>query len=227
MKRAVGLLAAGLAMPAGVAVANGVSGNDGGPPPLPGCKPSHYTPPKCHRPPPPTSSTVTVTVPGTTTTVTQPGTTITQPGTTTTIVAPSPPPTIVVTQGPTSQTVNITITINGVPETITVPGTVPGSKPACKNTLRSAKLGPLPTRFAKVKRVAVAINGHNQIRSILAGRRVNVSVAGLACGTYPIVANDFPNTRAIVPVLRIWTLTGGKGLQRAGFPDPIPPIGLS
>ena len=82
-------------------------------------------------------------------------------------------------------------------------------------------------RFKHVRRAAVALNGHNQIRSVLAGRRVNVNLAGLACGTYPIVVNDFPNTRAIVPVLRIWTLTGGKGLQRAGFPDPVPPIGLS
>ena len=223
MKRAVGLLAAGLAMPAGVAVANGV-GNNGGPPP-PQCKPyqQHCRP---HRPPP-TTSTVTVTVPGTTTTVTEPGTTITEPGTTTTITTPAPAPTIVVTPGPTSTTVNVTITINGVPTTTTIPGTVPGSKPACKSTLTTSKLGPLPTRFKHVKRAAVAINGRNQIRSVLSGRRVNVSLKGLACGTYPIVVNDFPNTRAIVPVLRIWTLTGGKGLQRAGFPDPVPPIGLS
>ena len=220
MKRTLGLLAAGLAMPAGVAIASVTSGNGGGPP---SCQYGQHCRP--HKPPP-TSSTVTVTVP-ITTTVTAPGTTVTEPGTTTTVIQQSAPPTVVVTPGPTSQTVNITITINGVPETVTVPGTMPGAKPACKVTLKSVELGPLPTRFSKVKRVSVVIDGHKQIRSVTKGRKVNVSVAGLACGTYATVVNDFPNTRKVVPVLRIWVLTGGKGIQKIGFPDPVPPIGLS
>jgi hypothetical protein len=176
----------------------------------------------------PTTGT-TVTEPGTTTTVTETQT-ITVPGPPVTVTVPAPPsapPTVVVTQGSVNNTVNITITVNGVPETVTVPGTVPGTKPACVNTLKSARLGPLPHRFSKVRHVLVSINGHNQARTVLAGRFVNVSVAGLACGTYPIVVNDSPNTRAIVPVLRIWSLNGGTKLVRAGFPDPVPPIGLS
>ena len=229
MKRALTLVAIFAAVPTGVALAGVTGGGDGQPPP--GCKPSGYTPKKCHHHPPPTTSTSTTTEGGTTTTVTQtvtaPGTTVTEPGTTVTVTTPAPPPTVIVTPGPITNTVTITITVNGVPETVTVPGTVPGTKPGCKVTLKSAKLGPLPVRFGKTKHVAVALNGHNQIRSVLAGRRVNVNLTGLACGTYPIVVNDSPNTRAIVPVLRIWTLTGGRGLQRAGFPDPVPPIGLS
>ena len=36
------------------------------------------------------------------------------------------------------------------------------------------------------------------------------------------VVNDTPDTqRAVQPVLRIWALTGGKGIQKAGFPLPV------
>jgi hypothetical protein len=207
-------LACGLAFPAGAALADGMSQG----PPHPGCKPSDNTPPKCH-----TTSTVTVTEPGTTSTET-----VTVPGPTTTVTTPAPPPpTVVVTPGPVNQTVTITITINGVPETITVPGAMPGTLPSCTNTLKSAVLGPLPVRYARVKTVDVRINGKVQQHPTLKGRHVNVNLAGLACGTYPIVINDVPNKRSIRPVLRIWTLTGGKGLQRVGFPLPVPPIGLS
>ena len=221
MKRALGLLAAGLAMPAGIAVAN-VAG--GGPPPPPSCKPyQQHCPPPTHTQP--TSSTVTVTVPGTT--VTEPGTTITEPGTTTTIIQPSAPPTVVtVTQGPTSQTVNVTITINGVPQTITVPGTVPSTKPSCVNTKRSALLGPLPFRFHRGLHVSVAVNGSRQLRTVQAGRKVNVSLPA-ACGPVAFVVNDVPNTRAIRPVLRIWLLEGNNRIVRVGSPLPVPPIGLS
>jgi hypothetical protein len=213
------------ALPMGVGVAAATSSDQG--PPHPGCKPSHDTPPKCR-----TTSTVTVTTPGgtTTETVTEPGVTVTEPGTTVTVTTPAqptPPPTVVVTQGPINNTVNITITINGVPQTITVPGQLPGSNPTCINTDSSARLGPLPSRFSKTKRVTVVVGGRHQVRNLLRGRNVNINVAGLECGVYPIVANDFPNTRAIVPVLRIWTLGAGKKITRAGFPDPIPPIGLS
>lgn len=221
MNRPLAIVATVVASAAGVAAASATTGG-GGPG---GCDQYHHCPTTNTRP-----TTTTVTVTGPSTTVTEPGTTVTEPGTTTTITEPAPPapaPTIVVTPGPVTNTVNITITINGVPQTVTVPGSVPGSKPACTNTLKSARLGPLPVRFKRTHRVAVSINARNQIRSVLKGRFVNVSTAGLACGTYPIVVNDFPNTRAITPVLRIWTLTGGKRVQRAGFPDPVPPIGLS
>ena len=220
MKRALALLAAGLAMPAGIAVAN-VAG--GGPPPPPSCKPyQRHCPPPTHTQP--TSSTVTVTVPGTT--VTEPGTTITEPGTTTTIIQPSAPPTVVVTPGPTSQTVNITITINGVPETITVPGTVPSASKACVNTRRTAQLGPLPFRFHRGLHVAVRVNGNQQLRTVGAGRKVSVNLPA-ACGPVAFVVNDVPNTRAIRPVLRIWLLEGGNRIVRVGSPLPVPPIGLS
>jgi hypothetical protein len=208
-----------LAFPLGVGVSVAASGHNHPGDGHPGCKPSDNTPQKCR-----TTSTVTVTTPGTTTTVTA-------PGTTTTVTVPAPPtptpaPTVVVTQGPTSTTVNITITINGVSTTTTVPGSMPGSKPACVNTRKSAVLGPLPKRYANVSRVAVRINGHTQNHNTLPGRKVSVNLP-TACGTYPIVINDIPNKRSIRPVLRIWTLTGGNGLQRVGFPLPVPPIGLS
>lgn len=208
-----------LAFPMGVGIAAATS--SGGQPGdgHPGCFPSHDTPQKCR-----TTSTVTVTTPGTTVTQVE---TVTAPGTTVTVPAPpSPPPTVVVTPGPVNNTVIITITINGTSTSTTVPGTMPGSKPACANTRKSAVLGPLPTRFAKVKRVAVRINGHVQNHNTLPGRRVQVNLPK-ACGVYAIVINDIPNKRSIRPVLRIWNLTGGNGLQRIGFPLPVPPIGLS
>jgi hypothetical protein len=222
MKKLLMIGATLMALPMGVGVAAATSsgGSGGG-----GCKWDCTTNTE-------TTKTVTVTTPGgtTTETVTEPGVTVTEPGTTVTITTPaqpSPPPTVVVTQGPINNTVNITITINGVPQTITVPGQLPGTTPSCVNTSASASLGPLPVRFSKTKRVAVAVGGRNEVRSLSAKRFANINVAGLECGVYPIVANDFPNTRAIVPVLRIWTLGPGKKIQRAGWPDPLPPIGLS
>ena len=210
MKRALGLLAAGLAMPAGAALADGVGGNDG----HPGCKPSHDTPPKCR-------TTTTVTEPGTTTTVTQ---TVTVPGPTTTVTQPAPPPQVVVTPGPTNTTVTITVTINGVPQSVTVPGTLP-ARP-CVNTQRTALLGPLPARFRAGLPVTVAVNGDHQNRTMQAGRKVRVTLPA-ACGPVALVVNDRPNTRAIRPVLRIWLLEGGSRIVRVGFPLPTPPIGLS
>lgn len=210
MKRALGLLAAGLAMPAGVAIAGGVNG--GGPPPS--CQYGDH----CR-----TTSTTRPTTPTVTETTTQ---TITEPGTTTTVVEPSSPPVVTVTQGPTSQTVNITITINGVPETITVPGTVPSASKACVNTRRTAQLGPLPFRFHRGLHVAVRVNGNQQLRTVGAGRKVSVNLPA-ACGPVAFVVNDVPNTRAIRPVLRIWLLEGGNRIVRVGSPLPVPPIGLS
>lgn len=227
MKKLLMIGATLAALPLGVGVAEATS--QGGGPPGGNCNPKYQ-----HCPPPTTSTdkTVTVTTPGgtTTETVTEPGVTVTEPPTTVTVTTPaqpSPPPTIVVTQGSVNNTVNITITINGVPQTITVPGQMPGTNPSCFNTTASASLGPLPVRFSKTKRVTVVVGGRHQVRTLGKGRNVKINVAGLACGVYPIVANDFPNTRAIVPVLRIWTLGAGKKITRAGFPDPLPPIGLS
>ena len=221
------------ALPMGVGVAAATSSGGGG------------DNPKCdkyHKCPPDITKTVTVTTPGgtETKTVTTPAVTVTAPPTTVTVTAPSAPSqtqsqsqtqTVVVSAGPTNGTVNITITTNGVPQTITVPGTVPGTKPSCVSTASgaSAKLGPLPKRFDKVKRVAVVIGGRHEVRTLTGKhlRSAKINVAGLPCGVYPIVTNDFPNTRAVVPVLRIWTLGAGKKITRAGFPDPLPPIGLS
>ena len=210
-----------LAFPMGVGIAAAAS--SGGQPGdgNPGCKPSDDTPQKCR-----TTSTITVTTPGTTVTQVE---TVTAPGTTVTVPAPpSPPspPTIVVTPGPVNNTVTITITINGTTTSTTVPGTIPGSKPACVNTTGSALLGPLPSRYSKVKRVSVAINGKHETTNLLSGRFARISVPK-ECGTYPIVINDVPNTRKIRPVLRIWQVDNGNKLVRAGFPLPIPPIGLS
>jgi hypothetical protein len=210
--RTIGLLLLAFPMGAGLAAAASSDNQPGDG--HPGCKPSDNTPPKCR-----TTSTVTVTTPGTTTTVTEPGTTVTVP-------APPSSPTVVVTPGPVNNTVTITITINGVPTSTTVPGSMPGTLPSCVNTRKSAILGPLPQRYSRVNRVAVRINGHVQNHNTLPGRKVLVNLP-TACGTYPIVINDIPNKRSIRPVLRIWNLTGGNGLQRIGFPLPVPPIGLS
>jgi hypothetical protein len=203
-----------LAFPMGVGIAAATS--SGG---HPGCKPSHNTPQKCR-----TTSTVTVTTPGTTITQVE---TVTLPATTVTVpVSPPSPPTVVVTPGPVNNTVTITITINGVPTSVTVPGSMPGSEPVCVNTTGFALLGPLPLRYSKVKRVSVAINGKHEATNLLPGRFARIPVP-TACGTYPIVINDIPNVRKIRPVLRIWQVDAGKKLIRAGFPLPDPPIGLS
>lgn len=215
--RTVGFVLLAFPMGVGLAAATSSGGQPGDG--HPGCKPSDNTPPKCR-----TTSTVTVTTPGTTVTQVE---TVTAPGTTVTVPAPpSPPPTVVVTPGPVNNTVTITITINGTSTSTTVPGSMPGTKPACVNTRKSAVLGPLPERYASVRRVAVRINGQVQNHNTLPGRKVQVNLP-TACGTYPIVINDIPNKRSIRPVLRIWNLTGGNGLQRIGFPLPVPPIGLS
>ena len=132
-------------------------------------------------------------------------------------------PTVTVTPGPGAN--QITITVNGVPTVITIP--VSAAPPvACTNTRKTALLGPLPTRFKVGSRVSVRIDGKVQSRRVGDGRKVLVSLPK-TCGPQAIVVNDVPNTRAIRPVLRIWVLTGGRGLQRVGFPLPIPPIGLS
>lgn len=218
MKKAwtLGLILLAFPMGVGVAAATSAGGQPGDG--HPGCKPSDDTPQKCR-----TTSTVTVTTPGTTVTQVE---TVTSPGTTVTVPAPPSPPQIVVTPGPVNNTVTITITINGATTSTTVPGNVPGTLPSCVNTRKSAVLGPLPERYASVRRVSVAINGHHQVASTLSGRRVRINLP-TACGTYPIVINDVPNKRSIRPVLRIWTLNGGNSLVRAGFPLPVPPIGLS
>ena len=198
-----------LAFPLGVGVSVATSGHDHPGDGLPGCKPSHNTPQKCR-----TTSTVTVTTPGTTTTVTQPGTT-----TTVTVPAPpTPPPTVIVTQGPTSTTVNITITINGVPTTVTVPGSMPGSKPNCVNTRKAAILGPLPRRFTKGTRVSITSFGHSQSQRVGTNHKVFVNLSNVPCGVFPMVIRRVPSKPGFKPALRIWSLTGGNGLRRFWFP---------
>ena len=95
------------------------------------------------------------------------------------------------------------------------------------STLKSSTLGPLPFRFRNVKNVNVRIHGKVQTTRVLPGRKVVVNLTNVPCGVYAIVVNDTPDTRAVQPVLRIWALTGGKGIQKAGFPLPDPPLGLS
>ena len=142
---------------------------------------------------------------------------------------PGTTPTITVTQGPGPN--QITITVNGVPTVITIPvsPSQPIAKP-CVNTRKSAIIGPLPRRFQGVKRVVINVNvggHHHQVVALRPNRTARVNLTRVPCGVYPITVAAFPNLRQVVPVLRIWALTGGKGLQRAGFPLPIPPIGLS
>ena len=103
---------------------------------------------------------------------------------------------------------------------------MPSTKPSCVNTTRTALLGPLPFRFHQGLHVSVAVNGSRQLRTVGAGRKVNVSLPA-ACGPVAFVVNDRPNTRAIRPVLRIWLLEGGHRIVRVGSPLPVPPIGLS
>lgn len=198
-----------LAFPLGVGVSVAASGHNHPGDGLPGCKPSDNTPQKCR-----TTSTVTVTTPGTTTTVTAPGTT-----TTVTVPAPpAPPQTVVVTPGPTSTTVNITITINGSSTTVTVPGSMPGSKPSCVNTRKSAILGPLPVRFTTGMRVSIISFGHTQFQRVIARHRVFVNLSNVPCGVFPMVIRRVPGKPGFKPALRIWSLTGGNGLQRFWFP---------
>jgi hypothetical protein len=198
-----------LAFPLGVGVSVAASGENHQGDGLPGCGPSHNTPKKCH-----TTSTQTVTTPGTTTTVTQPGTT-----TTVTVPAPpTPPPVVVVTPGPTSSTVSITITINGAPVTVTVPGFMPGSKPSCVNTRKSAILGPLPRRFTRGMRVSITSFGHTQFQRVRAQHKVFVNLRNVPCGVFPMVIRRVPGKPGFKPALRIWSLTGGNGLQRFWFP---------
>jgi hypothetical protein len=85
----------------------------------------------------------------------------------------------------------------------------------------------LPRRFRVGLHVRIVIDGKVQLGTVQKGRMVPINLTGLPCGVYAIVVNDVPNTRKIRPVLRIWALTGGNGLQRIGWPLPQTPIGLS
>jgi hypothetical protein len=97
------------------------------------------------------------------------------------------------------------------------------------NKVKSALTAPLPSRFikAKVTRVRVVIAARHEITGVTSKHQVRVNVKGLPCGVYPIVIDDWQHKRSIEPVLRIWSLVGGHVLQRAGFPFPISPPGLS
>lgn len=213
--RTLGLIL--LAFPLGVGVAAAAS-NDGQPGDgHPGCKPSGYTPPKCQ-----TTSTVTVTEPGTTTTTVE---TVTAPPVTVTVPAPPSPPTIVVTPGPVNNTVTVTITINGVPTSTTVPGSMPGTLPACVNTRKSAVLGPLPIRFKTGMQVSITSFGHVQIQRVRAGHKVLVNLSNVPCGVFPMVVRPNPSRSGFKPALRIWSLTGGNNLQRFWFPG-IPGVSI-
>ena len=136
--------------------------------------------------------------------------------------APGTSPVISVVPGPGPG--QFTITINGVPTVITIPG-IPTQPVACVNTKRTALLGKLPVRFHKGLHVVVRVNGNRQLRTVRSGRKVLVSLPA-TCGTVAFVVNDTPNTRAIRPVLRIWLLQGGTHIIKVGAPLPIPPPAL-
>ena len=108
-----------------------------------------------------------------------------------------------------------------MPTIITIPGLV---KP-CVTTLTKQLLGPLPHRFHRGMHVRVTINGKSQLGTVNKGHRVPIKLTGLPCGSYPILI-DVPKNRKITPDLRFWILTGGKGVQRIGFPLPQPPPAL-
>lgn len=140
--------------------------------------------------------TVTVTVTG------GPSESITTPGT-----VPSNPPAISVTPGPGNG--QFTITVNGVPTTITIP-----EPPACVNTRKSAILGPLPLRFKAGMKVGITSKGHTQIGTVNAQHKVRVTLGQLPCGVYPLVIRHKP----LAPAWRIWSLTGGNTLNKFWFP---------
>jgi hypothetical protein len=130
-------------------------------------------------------------------------------------------PTITVKAGPGPG--QITVTINGVPSVITIPGI---AKPkVCVNTRRVALLGALPARFKVGQHVSIKVNGSRQLGVVNSRRRVSVRLPK-TCGPVVFTVNDVPNTRKIRPVLRIWLLEGGTHIIRAGFPLPDTPIGL-
>ena len=125
-------------------------------------------------------------------------------------------PTITVTAGPGPG--QITITVNGVPTVITIPG-LPST---CINTRQSAVLGPLPTRFRAGMKVGITSKGHTQLATVREGAGghafVTVITAQLPCGVYPIVVRPVPKRKGFAPALRIWSFTGGNTLNRFWFP---------
>lgn len=126
-----------------------------------------------------------------------------------------PPATITVVPGPGPN--QITITVNGVPTVITIPGAAP-----CVNTRQSATLGPLPLRFKNGMKVGITAKGHTQVSTVHEGAQghpfVNVKLGQLPCGVYPLVIRPIPEIKGFPPALRIWSLTGGNTLNRFWFP---------
>ena len=143
---------------------------------------------------------VTVTVTG------GPAESITTPGT-----VPASPPAISVAPGPGAG--QFTITVNGVPTTITIP-----ERPGCVNTRKSAILGPLPLRFRNGMRIGVTSKGHTQFATVNAQHKVRVQLGQLPCGVYPLVIRPQPRRPGFKPAWRIWSLTGGNTLNRFWVP---------
>ena len=112
-----------------------------------------------------------------------------------------------------NNTITITITINGTTKTVTIPA--PGRK-ACVNTRKSAVLGPLPRQFKDGWRVAITTKGHTQHGRVFGHRKVRVDLSRLPCGVYPMVIRA-PGHH-VRSAWRIWSLTGGKNLNRFWFP---------
>ena len=120
-------------------------------------------------------------------------------------------PVITVVPGPGAG--QFTITVNGVPTTITIP--TPKPAPECVNTLKSALMGPLPHTFKVGMKVTIESRNHSQTGTVIAERKVRVNTTGVPCGTYAI---SIHNPKVKRPAWRIWQFTGGKGLIRFWFP---------
>lgn len=108
----------------------------------------------------------------------------------------------------------ITITINGTPTVITIPGL---PKP-CVNTRKTAIMGPLPSDFKVGQTVTLSTRGREQTTKVLSGRKVMVNTSNLTCSTYAIAIRAVGASPKIRPAWRIWQFTGGKGLIRFWFP---------
>lgn len=125
--------------------------------------------------------------------------------------APGVSPVITVKAGPGAD--QLTITINGVPTVITIPGL---PKP-CVNLVKTATMGPLPSDFKVGSTVKVSTRGKSQTVKVGAGRKIKLNTSNLQCSTYAIAIRSVTTPKQR-PAWRIWQFTGGHGLIRFWFP---------
>jgi hypothetical protein len=107
-----------------------------------------------------------------------------------------------------------TITINGVPTTITMPTPKPT---LCVNRVKTAIMGPLPHQFVVGSKVSVSTRGKSQTVVVGPERKIKVNTSNLKCSTYAIAIRSLTNPK-LRPAWRIWQFTGGHGLIRFWFP---------